>query len=100
MYVIANRIAYDVFAGRRVTDHLMVIPKRHTESINDFTDQEKIDQMTIMGDYESRGYDVYARGVESVTRSVKHQHTHLIKMLDKRPKLVIFSERPHILINV
>src|SRR5690606_28572825 len=56
MYVIANRVPYDMFEGRRVEDHLMVIPKRHVETIADFTDQEMIDQMTIIGEYESQRY--------------------------------------------
>ena len=99
MYVIPNRVSYDMFEGRRVIDHLMVIPKVHRESLDDFTDQEKIDQMTIAGDYESKGYNVYARGVRSVSRSVAHQHTHLIKLVDYKPRFIFFAEKPHILID-
>ena len=47
MFLIPNRVSYDVFEGRGVTEHYMVIPKRHVETVVDFTDQEKIDQMTI-----------------------------------------------------
>jgi len=99
MFVIPNRVSYDMFEGRRVKDHLMVIPKRHVETLADFTDQEKIDQMTIASAYEAQGYNVYARGVGSISRSVKHQHTHLIKLVDKKPRFIVFSEKPHILID-
>lgn len=99
MFVIPNRVKYDMFEGRRVIDHLMVIPKHHRESLADFTDQEKTDQMAIMGDYESRGYNIYARGKGSISRSVDHQHTHLIKLSDKKPSFVFFAERPHILLD-
>jgi diadenosine tetraphosphate (Ap4A) HIT family hydrolase len=99
MYIIPNRVAYDMFEGRRVIDHLMVIPKRHVDTLQGFTDQEKVDHMTILGEYEAKGYNIYARGVGSVSRSVAHQHTHLIKMVQKKSKFILFVEAPHILID-
>jgi diadenosine tetraphosphate (Ap4A) HIT family hydrolase len=100
MFVIPNRVSYDVFEGRGVTEHYMVIPKRHVETITDFSDQEKIDQMTIIGKYEAIGFNVYARGVGSVTRSVKHQHTHLIKADNKRTRLFMYAAKPHFVVKV
>lgn len=100
MFIMPNRVAYDMFEGRRVVDHLMVIPRRHVEVVSEFTTQEKIDQVTIMGEYEALGYDAYARGAGSVSRSVRHQHTHLIKMLDKKAKLIIYTEKPHLLLDL
>jgi ATP adenylyltransferase len=99
MFVIPNRVAYDMFEGRRVTDHLMVIPRRHTESIGDFTDDEKLDQMNIIADYEARGYNVYARAIDSSSRSVKHQHTHFIKLVGKKPQFIFYVAKPHLLID-
>ncbi len=99
MFVIANRVAYDMFEDLRVLDHLMVIPKRHVESLQDFTDEEKLDHMAIAGDYEARGYSIYSRGSGQVNRSVKHQHTHMMKLGDKKPKFVLYAAKPHILIN-
>ncbi|HSW92064.1 MAG TPA: HIT domain-containing protein [Candidatus Saccharimonadales bacterium] len=99
MYLMANRVSYDMFEGRRVLDHLMVIPKRHVETLADFTDQEKIDQMTIAGEYESKGYNVYARGAGSISRTVKHQHTHLIKLLNKKSQFFFFMQKPYVLID-
>lgn len=100
MFVIPNRVSYDMFEGRKVTDHVMVIPKAHHESFGAFNDQEKIDAMTIIADYEARGYNVYARGVDSPSRSVKHQHTHLIKLVDKSSNLIIYARKPYVLVDI
>lgn len=100
MYIIENRATYDIFEGRRVLDHRMVIPKRHVETLADFTDQEKLDHMAIIGQYEKDGYNVYARGVGSVSRSVKHQHTHLIKLTNTQPKGIVFIKKPYFLMHV
>lgn len=99
MYVVPNRVKYDMFEGMKVTDHLMVIPKAHHETIQTFSDAEKLDAMNIISDYEANGYNVYARAVGSVSRSKKHQHTHLIKLDDKQSKVIIFSKKPYVLID-
>jgi ATP adenylyltransferase len=100
MFIIANRVSYDVFEGRDVQDHLMVIPKRHVETLDKLTEQEKIDLMTIAGEYEVRGYNIYARGMGSVSRSVKHQHTHLIKLNNKKPRVYFFWNKPYFVTKV
>jgi diadenosine tetraphosphate (Ap4A) HIT family hydrolase len=101
MFIIPNRVSYDIFEGQRVTDHLMVIPKRHLETLSDFKDVEKLDQMNFLAEYEKKGYDVYARGVGNIARSVSHQHTHLIKTNNKKkwPRFLLFINRPYILIS-
>lgn len=100
MFILPNRVSYDMFEGRKVVDHLMVIPKRHIETIAEFSDQEKIDQMTVIGEHEAKGYNVYMRGVGTVSRSVKHQHTHLIKLVDKKSNAVVYLRKPYILIDI
>jgi galactose-1-phosphate uridylyltransferase len=101
MLTVYNRVPYDMFEGQRVTDNIMVIPKRHVETLADFSDEEKLEHMTIVGNYERQGYDVYARGVGSITRSMTHQHTHLIKMenIKKQPNFLLFIRKPYILID-
>lgn len=89
MYIVKNRVQYDMFEGRHVEDHLMVMTKQHKESTAEFTDEERQELMAIIGEYETLGYGFYGRGVGSGTRSVKHQHTHLIKLDTKRPKLLV-----------
>jgi hypothetical protein len=99
MLIVHNRVSYDMFEGQRVTENLMVIPKRHVETLADFTDEEKLEHMAILGQYEKQCYDVYARGVGNVTRSMLHQHTHLIKMenVSKFPKVLLFISKPYFL---
>src|SRR3982751_1710470 len=60
MVLVHNRVKYDMFEGQRVTENLMVIPIRHVESLADFTDEEKLEYMAILGEYEAQNYDVYA----------------------------------------
>ncbi len=100
MVVIPNRVSYDVFEGRTVTDHLMIIPKRHLESLNDFTDKEALEMFRLTAKYEQLGYNVYARGKGSVTRSVQHQHTHLIKTNNKINRFLFYIRRPYFLIKL
>jgi len=100
MFVLPNRVSYDMFEGRRVIEHLMVIPKRHVETLANFTQQEKLDQMTIIGEYEAKGYNVYMRGVGTISRSVKHQHTHLIKLQNRHSKAIVFVRKPYFLIDI
>lgn len=99
MFVIPNRVSYDMFEGRRVVDHVMVIPKLHRESTAEFTAAERSDVMLLIGEYESKGYNVYMRGVDSPSRSVKHQHTHLIKLRTKSSQFVLYAHKPYILID-
>lgn len=100
MFVLPNRVSYDVFEGRHVTDHIMVIPKRHIDSINDFTSEEASEFVQLIGWYESEGYNVYARGRGNISRSVQHQHTHLIKTDDKPTKALLFVKKPYFLIKL
>lgn len=100
MFVVVNRTSYDIFEGRKVLDHLMVIPKKHHTTIQTFSDQEKVDMMTIAGEYEVNGYDIFARAATSVARSVAHQHTHMIKMVDKIPNVIIYTRKPYVLLDV
>lgn len=100
MVVIANRVSYDVFEGRTVTEHLMIIPKRHLELLDDFSEEEAQEMFRLAAKYEKLGYNIYARGNGSVTRSVKHQHTHLIKTTNKASKLLFYIRRPYFLIKL
>ena len=53
--------------------------------------------MDVISDYESEGYDVYARSVASDLRSVAdHQHTHLIKTKGKPAKVSLYIDKPYI----
>ena len=93
-YVMKNRTFYDVWELSRVVDHLMVVPKRHVGSLSELTDAEKAEIMTVIGQYESTDYNVYARAVANKRRSVKHQHTHLIKTNHKMAWFFLHIRKP------
>lgn len=98
MYVVKNRVSYDLFEGYRVSDHLLILPKAHRASIAEFTPEEARDFVALSGEYEVKGYSVYARGFDSPARSVAHQHTHLIKIGGTPSRFMLYSSRPHVLI--
>lgn len=98
MLVIRNRTKYDYFEGVPVEQHLMVIPRAHRTSLSEFTDEEVLEQARVTGRYEKLGYHVFARGMGTKTRSVAHQHTHLIKITTKLPKLFVVVDNVGVVI--
>lgn len=98
-YIIKNRVAYDFFEGVPVRDHLMVIPKRHITTVADMSNDEKVEYVTLLGEYEKKDYAVYSRAVESGIRSVEHVHTHLLKIPGKRVSWQLYIEKPYIVIG-
>src|SRR5215204_2048378 len=82
-YLAPNRVFYDLWELREVQDHLMLIPNRHVKSLHDLNKQEQAEIIRLIGEYENKGYNVYARAKDSNQRSVGHQHTHLIKTESK-----------------
>ena len=78
MYVIPNRTKYDLFEGLPVERHLLVIPKQHHSSLAEFAEAEQRELLAIVARYEAEGYHFFGHGVGAITRSVEHQHTHLI----------------------
>ncbi|MGK2896017.1 MAG: hypothetical protein ACSLEY_00230 [Candidatus Saccharimonadales bacterium] len=98
MYLMPNRTKYDLFEGIPVIEHLMIIPKKHREAIVEFTKQERAEFADIIAEYESQGYHFLGRGVGTVSRSVQHQHTHLIKLSDKPTQVLLHIKKIHLLL--
>lgn len=99
MRLIYIRTKYDIFEGRPVEDHFMIVPKRHIESLGESTEQEKLELLMLVSEYEIKGFNVYMRGAGSVSRSVEHQHTHLIKLKEKRTKFLLYIAKPYHLLQ-
>lgn len=97
VYIVPNLTQYDLWELHDVEDHLLLIPKRHVEALGELNDNEKLAIMDKAAEYEERGYNIYARGADFVKRSVKHQHTHLIKVSNKKPRLALFLQQPYFL---
>jgi galactose-1-phosphate uridylyltransferase len=97
MRVMANRFPYSYWDGGNVVEHLLLVPKRHVLSLAELQDDEKLEAISLMAEYEADGYSVYWRNQTSSSRSIPHQHTHLFKLGDKRLSLLLYLWRPYFL---
>lgn len=96
--IIDNIFGYDLWDECGVERHWMIIPKRHVASLNELTDEERLDYMQQVGRFADEGYSLYARAPGNVTGSVAHQHMHLIKIDNKRKKFLFFLRKPHVVV--
>lgn len=97
LYVVPNLTSYDLWELHDVVDHLLVVPKRHVKTLSELTQKEKLAIMNVYSTYEEDGYSIYARGKGFVKRSVNHQHSHLIKTTNKKPRIAFFIAKPYLL---
>lgn len=95
-YVIPNRTFYDQWEARRVVDHLMIVPKQHVLQLQDLSQVARLDVINLMAEYEAADYQIYARSPGSKSRSVDHQHTHLIKTKGKHGRGLFILFKPYI----
>jgi ATP adenylyltransferase len=79
-WVIKNAFPYKFFDSITVTDHLLVVPKKHIESLAQLTKRERQKLIELLARYESLGYSIMARSPDNQAKSMPHQHTHLIKI--------------------
>lgn len=94
--VIRNIFAYSIWDGQKVTDHLMITPKRHTDSLANMDKNEKIEYVDLIEKYEKQGYNIYSRAPSSAVKSILHQHTHLIKTEGASKRFVFLLRKPYI----
>lgn len=94
--VIRNIFKYSIWDGQQVVDHLMVVPKRHTDSLANLSDKQAAELVKIIGKYEKRGFNVYARAPTSPIKSIVHQHSHLIKTAGASKRFIFLLRRPYI----
>lgn len=97
--VIKNIYPYSHWDGQGVLDHLLLVPKEHTDTLSVLTAPQAVEYVDIVSSYESNGYDVHARGPSSNQKSIFHQHTHLIKLDRKHRKFMLFVRKPYIRIT-
>lgn len=80
MYVIKNRFPYSTFDGQEVTEHLLLIPKRHIISLGGLALREKDDYFGLYAKLEDQGYSAMTRAPGANSRSIQgHVHTHQMK---------------------
>lgn len=97
--VIKNIFPYSIWDGQGVADHLMLVPKQHTDTLADLPPEAAAEYVRLVGEYEQQGYNVYARAPSSTIKSVLHQHTHFIKPLPGQKRFVFMLKKPYIRIS-
>lgn len=99
--VVKARFSYDLWEFQNVVEHLMILPKRHIVSLSELEPHERLELFDTACRYEGDGYNLYARAPGSVRRTVPaHQHTHLIKTDNKKPRGGIYLEKPYLTIKL
>jgi ATP adenylyltransferase len=97
-WIVRNIFPYDLWDNCGVLDHLMIVPKKHTDTLSHLKTKEQIEYMNLLAEYESTGYSIYSRAPGNTRKSVFHLHTHLVKLDNKEKNLIIFCKRPNFLI--
>lgn len=97
-WIVRNLFPYDIWDDRPVDEHLMIVPRRHIVSLAELDLDERRDYIDLIADYEQRGYNIYSRTDASPTKSVSHQHTHLIRVRDEPISALYYSNDPHVLV--
>jgi diadenosine tetraphosphate (Ap4A) HIT family hydrolase len=92
--VIKNIFPYSLWDTQTVEDHLMIVPRRHTDTISHFTSAESSEFVKLIAKYEKLHYNIWARAASSTIKTVVHQHTHLIKPKGKARKFVFLLRKP------
>lgn len=89
--VVENLFAYQIWDGFEVKKHYLVISKNFTETISSFSPAESKEYFEILAKYESKGFSIYSRAPQSLRKTVKHQHTHLIVLDHKKRVRWLFN---------
>lgn len=92
--IIKNRFPYSVWDGQVVLEHLMIIPKVHTDTLEDLPEDARDEYLNVTNHYEQNGYDIYTRAKQSTSRSVTHHHTHFIKTDHRQLRFVFMTRWP------
>lgn len=97
-WIVNNIFGYDVWDSCGVSDHLMIVPKRHLHLLESFNNAETLEYINTLKQFEKSGYSTYFRSPDNVSRSVVHHHTHFIKLDNKRKKALLFLHKPHLMV--
>ena len=96
-WLIKNIFSYDLWDSLDVLGHMLIVPKTHVESIGKLSPTALKEYGCILAEYESKGYSFYARAMGNTSKSVPHQHTHLLKLGGKKKRFFLFLKKPYIL---
>lgn len=94
--IIQNIFPYTLWDSQTVLDHILVVPAKHTDTLADISPLEAQDFVRLISDHESKGYSVWARPPGAITKSLTHQHTHLIKLSGRSIRFLLYFRRPYL----
>ncbi|MDB5185866.1 MAG: hypothetical protein JWL85_389 [Candidatus Saccharibacteria bacterium] len=94
--IVKNMFGYSIWDNQPVADHLMILPKIHTDTLSSLSPDAAVEFVQLISNYESIGYNVYARAPQSLAKTVVHQHTHLIKTAPKYKQFVLYLQKPYV----
>lgn len=94
-WLVRNMFSYDLWDNLDVLDHLMVVPKDHIESIGLLPQEALLEYAQIIAKFESDDYSLYARSMKNVSKTIPHQHTHLLKLGKEHKKVSVFIKKPY-----
>lgn len=80
MAVLRNMFPYARWDGRKVTDHLMIVPVNHVISLNKLDAVGSRELLDLVTEYEDDGYSFYIRSPHNKSRTIPHIHGHLIRL--------------------
>lgn len=92
--VIRNHFPYSIWDGQGVVDHLMIVPKRHTDKLGSLSLEAAGEYISLVDKYELDGYNVYARAPGSNVKSIVHHHTHLIRLDGETRRFIFLLRKP------
>lgn len=98
-FIIKNIYKYDVWDNRQVSEHLLLIPKRHIDGLSALTKAEFADYNSELVKADREGYEVFTRPSGGETKTVDHLHTHLIKIGPEVITWLLYIRKPHILLS-
>jgi diadenosine tetraphosphate (Ap4A) HIT family hydrolase len=98
-WVVINIFPYNVWDHLPVKDHLMIIPRRHTDAIHHFTVEEQAEYAKLLTEYDNEGYSVYARASTNIFKTITHQHTHLLRLGNKPKSFLLYLHKPYIALH-
>jgi len=85
--IIETELSFAIYDGFPVNEgHVLIIPKRHTASYFDLTDEEKKDAILLLDKvkekiekkYKPEGYNIGININETAGQTIPHVHIHLI----------------------
>ena len=96
--LVPSKFKYEIWDDHPVTQHYLIIPRRHVMSIREFSDLEKQEYVSLLSRYETEGYSFYSRAPSDPARSVTHFHTHLLMIGPELVDAMLYLHKPHVVL--